>query len=168
MLKKLFILLIALAPLAAIAQDGKVAYLNSQEIFNAMPELADIEKQLTTKQEEISKTGQAIIDEFNKKNEEFEKVAATASETVKQDQQKQLAQLQERYQSFLQYSQKEMEELRMKLLQPVYQKIQTAIKTVGDEQKFSYILDLASQSIVYYSPTAVDATPLVKTKLNLK
>ena len=168
MLKKLFILLIAFAPLAAIAQDGKVAYLNSQEIFNAMPELADIEKQLNTKQEEISKNGQAVIDEFNKKAEEFEKAAATASETTKQDHQKQLAQLQERYQLFVQNSQKEMEELRVKLLQPVYQKIQTAIKNVGDEQKFSYILDLASQTVVYHSTTAVDATPLVKTKLNLK
>lgn len=168
MLKKFFILLIAFAPLAAIAQDGKVAHLNSQEIFSAMPELSDIEKQLTTKQEEITKNQQALNEEFSKKLEEFEKSAATASETVKQDQQKQLTQLQERFQLFQQNSQKEFEALRTKLLEPVYQKIQNAIKTVGDEQKFSYILDLASNTVVYFSPTSVDATPLVKTKLNLK
>lgn len=168
MLKKLFIILIAFAPLAVMAQDAKIAYLNSQEIFNAMPELADIEKQITTKREDVSKNGQALVEEFNKKAEEFEKIQATATETVKQDQQKQLASLQERYQLFLQNSQKELEEMQMKLLQPVYQKIQTAIKAVGDEQKFAYILDLASQALVYQSPTATDATPLVKAKLNLK
>ena len=77
MLKKLFIILIAFAPLAVMAQDAKIAYLNSQEIFNAMPELADIEKQITTKREEVSKNGQALVEEFNKKAEEFEKIQAT-------------------------------------------------------------------------------------------
>jgi len=62
MLKKLLIFFIALAPLAAVAQDVKIAYLNAQEIFSAMPELAGIEKQLTTKQEEISKNGQALVE----------------------------------------------------------------------------------------------------------
>jgi len=66
MLKKLFIFFIALAPIAAMAQDLKLAYINAQEIFSAMPELSGIETQLTTKQEEISKNGQALVDEFNK------------------------------------------------------------------------------------------------------
>ena len=93
MFKKLLILFIALAPIAAVAQNVKIAYLNAQEIFGAMPELAGIETQLSAKQEEISKNGQALVDEFNKKSEEFNKAPAT-SEAIQQDQQKQLAQIQ--------------------------------------------------------------------------
>lgn len=63
------IIIIALAPLAAVAQDVKIAYLNAQEIFSAMPELPGIETKLTTKQEEINKNGQALVDEFNKKKQ---------------------------------------------------------------------------------------------------
>ena len=90
MLKKLLIFFIALAPIAAVAQDVKIAYINAQEVFAAMPELSNIETQLSQKQEQINKNGQALIDEFNKKAEEFEASTSTASETVIQDQQKQL------------------------------------------------------------------------------
>lgn len=168
MTKKLIILLLAIAPFAAIAQNAKLAHINTNEIFTQMPEIPGIETQLNNKQEEISKNGQALVDEFNKKNEEFQKGAATASEAVKADQGKQLEQLQERYQMFLQNSQREMEELRQKLLAPIQQKIATAIQEVGAEKGYTYVFDMAAGSIVYHSASAEDATPFVKTKLGIK
>lgn len=168
MTKKLIILLLAITPIAAIAQNAKLAHINTQEIFSQMPELSGIETQLNNQQEEISKNGQAIIDEFNKKSEEFQKLAATSSDAVKADHQKQLEQINERYQMFLQNSQRTMEELRQKLLAPVQQKIAEAIKAVGDEKGYTYVFDLASGSIVYNNPAAEDATPLVKAKLGIK
>ena len=169
MLKKLLIFFIALAPIAAVAQNAKLAYLNSQEIFAAMPELAGIETQLSTKQEEISKNGQALVDEFNKKAEEFEKASST-SQTVQQDQQKQLAQIQERYQVYVQNSQQEMQQLQQQLLEPLNKKIADAIKAVGDENSYTYVFDVSTQQspIVYVSPTAVNITPQVKTKLGIQ
>ena len=112
MLKKLLIFFIALAPIAAVAQDVKIAYINAQEVFSAMPELSNIETQLSQKQEQINKNGQALIDEFNKKAEEFEAASSTSSDALIQDQQKQLQSIQERYQLFLQNSQQEMNQLQ--------------------------------------------------------
>lgn len=171
MLKKLFIFLIAIAPLAAVAQNANtVAYINTQEIFAAMPEIPGIETQLNSKQEQINKDGKALIDEFNKKAEEFEKTQATASDAVKADKQKELAQIQERYQAFVQNSEQEVGKLRETLLGPVQRKIADAIKAVGDENKYTYIFDVATMSspLVYVSPSAVNATQLVKTKLGIK
>lgn len=165
MLKKLLIVCIALAPLAAVAQDVKIGYINTQEIFASMPELSGIETQLSTRQEEISKNGQALVDEFNKKMEEFETTASTASEALRQDQEKQLMQIQERYQLFLQNSQQEMNQLEQKLLEPVHAKIRDAIQSVGAENNFTYVLDVAT--VVYVSPSAENITPLVKTKLGI-
>ena len=169
MFKKLFLFVVALAPLAAVAQNVKLAYVKSQEIFAAMPELSGIEKELSTKQEEITKNGQALVDEFNKKSEEFNKNPAT-SETMKQDQQKQLAQINERYQIYVQNSQQEMQQLQQKLLEPVYKKINDAIKAIGDDNNYTYIFDISAMPspIAYKSPSATDITPLVKTKLGLK
>lgn len=168
MTKKLIVLLLAIAPLAAIAQN-KIAYVNAAEIFSLMPEVSDIENQLDKKQEEISKSGEAIIQEYNKKAEAFQKEAATASQSTLADQQKQLDQLQERYQMFLQNSNKEMQELQQKLLAPVQQKITKAINDVGEEKGYAYILDATTQQspIVYIHPTSEDATPLVKAKLGI-
>ncbi|WP_436416323.1 OmpH family outer membrane protein [Petrimonas sp.] len=169
MIKKLIILLLVVAPIAAVAQNAKLAHINTQEIFSQMPEIPGIETQLNNQQEEISKNGQAIVDEFNRKAEEFQKTATTASDAIKADQQKQLDQLNERYQMFLQNSQRTMEELRQKLLAPVQQKIADAIKAVGDEKGYTYVFDLAAGNLVYVSTTgAEDATPLVKTKLGIK
>ncbi|MBZ4651944.1 MAG: outer membrane protein (OmpH-like) [Proteiniphilum sp.] len=161
--------MIALAPLAAVAQEVKIAYLNAQEIFSAMPEISGIETQLNSKQEEISKNGQALVDEFNKKTEEFDKNKAT-SETVLKDQQRQLAQIQERYQVYLQNSQQEMQQLQQQLLEPINRKIADAIKAVGDENSYTFIFDVstAQSPIVYVSPTAVNITPMVKSKLGIQ
>lgn len=168
MLKKLLILFIALAPLAAMAQEVKIATVNVQEIFAAMPELSGIETQLSGKQEEIRKNMQALEEEFNKKQEEFETNPA-ASEAAKQDQQKQIAQLYERYQTYMQNGQQELQQLQQKLLEPVNKKIFEAIKAVGDENKYSFVYDISAMQspIVYFTPSAVDVTAQVKTKLGI-
>jgi len=169
MLKKLLIFFIALAPIAAVAQDVKIAYINAQEVFAAMPELSNIETQLSQKQEQINKNGQALIDEFNKKAEEFETSSANSSETVKQDQQKQLQSIQERYQLFLQNSQQEMTQLQQQLLEPLNQKIAEAIKSVGDTNNYTYVFDVSTMQspIVYVNPSATNITQDVKTQLGL-
>ena len=41
-----------------------------------------------------------------------------------------------------------------------------AIKAVGAEQGYTYIID--PQVLLYTGPNAIDATPMVKTKLGLK
>ncbi len=170
MTKKIIVLLLAVAPFLAVAQNAnKIAYVNSNELFSLMPEVPQIEDQLAKKQEEISKSGQALIDEFNKKNEEFQKAFETSSESAKADQQRQLEQIQERYQMYLQNSNKEMQDLQQKLIGPIQEKIAKAIKEVGDEKGYSYILDVATQQspIVYINDSSEDATPLVKTKLGI-
>ena len=169
MLKKLLIFFIALAPIAAVAQDVKIAYINAQEVFAAMPELSSIETQLSEKQEQINKNGQALIDEFNRKAEEFEAGSANASDALIQDQQKQLQSIQERYQLFLQNSQQEMNQLQQKLLEPLNQKIAEAIKSVGDANNYTYVFDVSTMQspIVYVNPSAINITADVKTKLGL-
>ena len=169
MLKKLLIFFIALAPIAAVAQDVKIAYVNAQEVFAAMPELSNIETQLSQKQEQINKNGQALIDEFNKKAEEFDTTSSSSSETVKQDQQKQLQSIQERYQLFLQNSQQEMNQLQQQLLEPLNQKIAEAIKSVGDTNNYTFVFDVSTMQspIVYVNPSANNITQDVKTKLGL-
>ena len=167
MLKKLIILLFAIAPLALVAQESKIAYINSQELFGMMPELASIETQLNTKQEQIKKNAAALEAEYNTKIEEFQKSTDDVTESIIIDRQKQIQQIEERYQAFMQNSQKEVQDLQQKLLAPVQEKLQKAIRAVGEESGYIYILDLATGSVAYHSPSAIDASPLVKAKLGI-
>ena len=41
-MKKLIVLLLMVLPLGAIAQEVKIAFVNTQEVFMAMPEVSDM------------------------------------------------------------------------------------------------------------------------------
>jgi outer membrane protein len=166
MLKKLIIFIFAIAPLGAIAQELKLAYINTNEVFGVMPELKDVETKMTAKQEEIKKALAGIEAEYNKKQDEFSASKETPTPAIVADRKKQLEQLQDRYQAYAQSSDAEFQQLRQSLLAPIQQKLQQAIKTVGDEQGYTYILEVGAAP--YISTKAVDAGPLVKAKLGIK
>lgn len=165
MLKKLFLLLFVIAPLSMIAQD-KFAHINYQEVFSKMPEIAGVQTKLKEKDDEIKKQAAAIEDEYTKKVQEYQNLPADASPSVRGDLEKQIQQLRERFESFSQTSQIEIQQLQQSLVTPLHQKLQGAIKDVSDENGYTYVFD--SSSLLYTSPSAVDASKLVKTKLGIK
>ena len=165
MFKKLFILFLIVAPIGVYAQD-KLAYINTQEVFTQMPEIKDVETKLAAKQEEIKKNLAAIQAEYDKKMEEFKASTVEPTEAVLTDRQKQIQQIQERYETYLENSDKEFQDLRQQLLAPLQQKMQTAIKSVGDKNGYTYIIEVGA--VPYISTSAVDAGKLVKTELGIK
>ena len=54
------------------------------------------------------------------------------------------------------------------LLQPIIEKVQKAIDTVGEENGLIYIFDVSSQVVLYHSDKSIDAAPLVKAKMGIK
>ena len=173
MLKKFILLLCFIAPLALVAQD-KIAYVNAGEVFEKMPELKDIESKLAVKGEALQKTAEAIQTEYQTKMEAHTKKlqdfsekgeASGITESELQDGQKQLMQLQERYETNMQSAQAEYQKYQQELLAPVHEKVRKAIKDVGDEQNYTYILDVSA--LLHVSPSATNATQQVKTKLGI-
>ncbi|NDW19851.1 OmpH family outer membrane protein [Dysgonomonas sp. 216] len=166
MLKKLIILLFVVAPIGAFAQN-KLGYINSEETIMQMPELKDIESKLAGKNEEIKKNIASMEAEYNARVKEFQETNTDSlTQSTILDRQKQLEQIQERYENYVQNSNKEFGELRQQLLTPLQQKFQKALKEVGDEQGFTYIMEAGA--LPYVSTTAIDAAPFVKAKLGIK
>ena len=164
MFKKLILLLIVIAPMSMFAQD-KIAYINANEIFSKMPELKDVETKLAAKSETIKKNAAAIEAEYTKKLEEFQKDTTNLTESILLDRQTQLDGLRDRYQNFVQTSQAEFEKEQQTLITPIQQKMRQAIKDVGDENNYAYILDAAT--LLHIGSHATDASKMVKTKLGI-
>lgn len=164
MLKKLFLLLLVAMPAILVAQD-KIAYVSAQEIFAKMPEYAEAQAKLTTKREAALKTAQAIEQEYQALLEKYRNDTTEISESILLDRQKQVQQLEERYQNFIQTSNAEFEKEQEALLTPIQQKLMNTIKDVGDENGIAYILDRAA--LLYVNPSATDITPKVKGKLGI-
>lgn len=164
MLKKLILVLFVLAPVGMFAQD-KFAYVNAEEVFAKMPEMKDVESQILAKREQIKKTVDGIQAEYNALIEKFRADSTQLSEAILQDRQKQISDLESRHETYLRSSQEELEKLQMSLITPLQDKLRKAIKDVGDESGYTYILN--SAAVLYWSSNAVDAAPKVKAKLGI-
>lgn len=165
MLKKLILVLFVLAPLGMFAQD-KFAYINAEEVFAKMPEMKDVENQIVTKREQIKKTADGIQAEYTALMERFKSdTTQQISEAIILDRQKQVSDLESRYETYLRSSQEELEKLQQSLIVPLQDKLRKAIKDVGDENGYSYIFN--SAALLHVGSNAVDAGSKVKAKLGI-
>ena len=147
-MKKLAVLILMLLPLCGVFAQDKIAIVNTADIFNAMPEVSSVEKQLAALKEQYEKEFKTMQDEYTKKYSEYMSKQDSLTENIKLRRQQEI--------------QKKQEELYA----PIQKKMQDAIKAVGDEKGYTYIIN--PQVLLYTGSSAVDATPLVKAKLGLK
>ncbi len=167
MLKKTVIILLCAFPMFMMAQD-KFGHVNSQELLMAMPERTTIEKTLDELQTQWENEMVKMREEYLAKIKEFQDKQATMPESIKQARQSEIVELEQRITTFNQTASTDLQQKQQELLTPVIEKIRKAINEVGAENNFTYIFDMATQSIIYQSPQANDITPLVKKKLGIQ
>ena len=148
--------------------QAKFGHVNTQEIIQAMPEFAtaraDIEK-LTQQYEADLKSMQ---DELQKKADAFEKEQATLPENIKTRRNQELQDLYQRIQQTYQDNQQALGKAQQEKMQAITTKVLDAIKAVGQEGGYVYVMDM-SAGIPYISTTlSSDVTVQVKAKLGLK
>lgn len=148
--------------------QAKFGHVNTQEIIQAMPEFTtartDIEK-LTQQYEADLKSMQ---DELQKKAETFEKEESTLPENIKTRRNQELQDLYQRIQQTYQDNQQALAKAQQEKMQAITAKVLDAIKAVGQEGGYVYVMDM-SAGIPYISTTlSSDVTAQVKAKLGLK
>ena len=154
-MKKLIIFLLMMLPLGVFAQESKIAIVNTQEVIQAMPEFATMQKQMADMEAKYKNEMQVMQDEYNKKYSDFVAQQDSLTENIKMRRMQELQDMEQRTQ------QKKQGEL----FTPIQDKLKNAIKAVGDEKGYTYILD--PQIVLYQGNTAVDATQFVKAKLGI-
>lgn len=164
-MKKLIVLLLMMLPFGVFAQEIKIAIVNSQEIIPNMPEFVDMQKQLTALEAEYKKELQVMESEYNKKYADFIAQQDSLTDNIKARRMQDLQDINERSQNFVQLSRQQYEKKNQELFVPIQEKLKKAIKEVGDEKGYTYILD--PQVVFYTGNAAIDATPFVKAKLGL-
>jgi len=166
MLKKIVLLAFLCLPLGMIAQEVKIAHVNSMEIFGAMPETAAAETKLANLNQSIRAELQRLEEDYNKKYTEFMQESDTLVQSIKIRRMTEIEDLRGRIETYYQQAEQEIAKTRNDLQAPIVQKIQDAIKAVGEDQGYTYVMEAGA--FIFISPKAIDATPLVKTKLGLK
>ena len=70
-MKKLIIFLMMILPLGAFAQDVKIAFVKTQEVIMAMPEVSAMEKTMTELNEKYKTELKQMQEEYQKKYSDF-------------------------------------------------------------------------------------------------
>lgn len=167
MIKKIVLIVLFALPVSLMAQD-KLGFVNIQEIFQVMPDLAEIEKTVADMNEQYKKELDVMYQEYYAKAKEYQDNLNTMAETIKARRQSEIVDLEKRIGTFQQQANEEMQRKQMELIQALREKILKATGEIGAENSYTYIFDVSSQAVAYRSPKAVDVTPLVKKKLGLK
>ena len=135
-MKKLIVLLLMILPLSAIAQEVKIAYVKTQEVFMAMPEVSEMEKKLADLNEKYKGELKLMQDEYQKKYADFIQQQDSLTENIKLRRMQEIQDIQTRMDNFVQMGQQDVQKQQQDLLIPIQQKLQDAIKAVGDEKGY--------------------------------
>ena len=107
-------------------------------------------------------------DEYQKKYADYIAQQDSLTENIKLRRMQELSDIEQRVTNFTQVARQDMDKKQQELFAPIQDKVRNAIKAVGDEKGYAYILDSNPGMVLYTGNTAIDATPLVKAKLGLK
>jgi Outer membrane protein len=169
---KRFIAIAALIIFVAAAghsQNLKFGHVNSDELIQAMPEYDSATANLEKFRKELVNALELMTVELNNKNDAYTKESKNLTDIVKQTKEQELIDLNRRIQDFQQNAQTQLQNKQVELFQPIYTKVDKAIKDIGKENGFLYIFDVAKGALLYFDETkSTNIMALAKAKLGLK
>lgn len=165
-MKKVVFMLLMCAPLTVLAQ--KFGHVNAQEIIQVMPEYTKAKTEIDALQQQYEADLKSMQEEFTKKVKDYEANAQTLPENIKQRREQEITEMQQKIQQSFQDNQQALSKASQEKMQAITMKVVDAIKAVGQEGGYVYVMDTNS-GVPYISTTlSTDVTAQVKAKLGLK
>ena len=168
-MKRFIMIAVALMPLMLMAQ-ARIAVVNSQQLFDLMPEKAAAEAQLKAMSDKYHAEYELLRSEFDKKYADYQTIASDASmpETIRERRVQELQESDKKMREFERKAADDIAAMRTALIKPITDRVQTAIRKAGEQGAFDLVLDTAVTPVAYTGPATIDITPMVKTLLGLE
>ena len=166
MLKKIALVLLLIAPMSLFAQ--KFAHFRSMDIIPVMPEYAKAQTDIQALQKQYEDEIKRSADEFNKKFAEYQQEQQTLPQNIQERRQKELQEMQEKGMQFQQEAQQQLQKAYTDMMDPIYKKLEDAVKAIGAAGGYTYVFDLNRTDIPYIDENvSKDVTNDIKTKLGI-
>lgn len=152
-MKKLtLIITILLFSFVSISQ--KYAYIDSKYILEKIPEYAEAQKQLNDLAKKWQKEIEDKYAEIDKKIQEFQAEQLLLPDEMKKQRQAEIAKLQKEAKKYQQDKfgvEGELFKKRQELIEPIQNKIYSAVKELATTGNYSFVFDKANQSNILYA-----------------
>lgn len=148
--------------MTAGAQNLKIGYVDSQKIFEGLPEAQEVQKQLDAQLGLWQDTLDIMARNFQTEFEAYQAQQGMMSEEAKQAKQQELMRMQQevndyRTRKFGQTG--EAARLRQSVLQPLQDKVLKAIGEVAKEEKLNFVFDkIEDAALLLYAEEKFDYT----------
>ena len=170
MKQKLLILSVLLISGVNMMAQGnmKFGHIDSQELIMLMPETDSANVKFEKFVTDLNDALEGMQVEYRNKLNEYNQNMDKWTEAVRKTKEGGINDLLNRIRNFESQSQQDVQQKRAQLFQPISEKALKAIETVGKENNFTYIFDLATSAVVYKAENTIDVLPLVKKKLGIQ
>ena len=160
------------ASLQAKEKPLKIGYAKLDYILSLLPETKRVEANYKSFEKQVKNQVEAKIIEFQEKLQAFQKGYETMTDTVRDQKETELRQLQSTIEQLQIESQESLANKHTELLKPVYEKVQQAVEKVAKEKGYTHILnadtgDIGDIAILLYAAEEYDISNLVLQKLGV-
>mgnify|MGYP001071807404 CR=1 FL=1 len=168
--KLIFTLALLFLGITSYAQTNvKIGYTNVEYIVTQLPEYSSIEKQLEEFSVQLQKQLQSKIQEYRTKAQDLQQNYENMLPQVAKDKEEELGNLEQSINKFRQEADQSIQRKQMELLEPIYGKIESAIREVALANNYSHIFSdgMGAINILLYASEEDDVTNLVLKNLGV-
>ena len=167
MLKKLLLVAALALPMMASAQTLKIGIVDIDEIVQKLPDYAEAQTKLADTSKKYEDEYAKLNEEMKRRYDELEKMGEDELPAIRERKVKDFQEYQLKIQQFEQSATQELSKFQQDLMAPIFQKVNNAVQSVGQENGYSLIEIKNSQIVLYYADPVVDITNDVKAKLGV-
>lgn len=152
MKKYLFLILMSFFMLPICAQQMKIGYFSYEAVLKAMPDYTTARNSIESLRKQYDNEMQTAQKEFNDKYENFLENQSGMASAIREKRQSELQSMLERNVAFKQESDRLLAKAEEEIMTPVRNKLNAAIKAVGNEKDFIAILNTDNNACPYINP----------------
>ena len=162
----LMIAAVALMSVAASAQELKWAYVDFNEIVMLMPEMDEARATMEENQKTNEEILVAMYEEYQTKMQQYQQKAETWTPAIRESKEKEIMEIQARFEQTQQSLQQELQQLQQSLQAPIYEKAQNTVNDLAKAKGVAFVFE--KSSLLYVDPAqGIDLTPDARAALNI-
>jgi outer membrane protein len=154
---------LVLTPMWAAAAEFKVGVVDGMDVVSKSAEGKRVQDSIKNKSEELGKPFALKRQDLGKQVEEFQKQAGVMKEDARKRKAEELEKKMQDLQKQGSDAEKQLQQFQEQQLAPLFQKLESAVKTVAMENKLDMVLDKRNAGLLYMDPK-LDITDKVRSK----
>lgn len=170
-MKKVYLVLVLFCLVNASAFAQRFAYVDSEYILEHIPEYVAAEKQLEATSKQWQQQVDARLAEVEKMYKAYQADLPLLTPEVRRDRENAIVEKEKAAKEFQRQKfgfEGDLYQQRIKLIQPVQERVARAIEAVAESNQFDMILDKNSEVILLYTSPRLDKSDEVITRLGYK